>query len=310
MKIPFFTIVIPTFNRAVLLREAMQSVLAQTFKDFELIIVDDHSTDDTTNVVTSFHDSRIKYVLNDHNKGGSGARNVGIFRAKGDWIAFLDDDDIWLPKKLELQYEKIQSVDNTVGLIYTGFAFYDFDKDQEISIYTPKKAGWIKYDLLYCNCIGTFSTVAIRGNFLKKIGGLDERFEAMQDVELYVRITNISKVVFIKDMLAYLRDSRKNRISLNPQKKLRSILLFSRKYKKYIDGKPRLRHRVASQIFLFAFQQGDSRYIFSALPWTLAGIFVDIPNIIWLFRKLRSSIYRNIIMMKSKLGINSANLKS
>ena len=122
----FFTVIIPTYNRATLVKEAIQSVLDQTFDNFELIIVDDHSTDNTKDVVQSYSDKRICYVLNDHIKGAAGARNAGLSRSGGKWVAFLDSDDVWLPKKLELVYEKIKEVDTDVGLIYTGFADYDF----------------------------------------------------------------------------------------------------------------------------------------------------------------------------------------
>ncbi len=107
MNNTFFTVIIPTYNRLELLKDAIQSVIDQTFSDFELIIVDDQSTDNTKEMVCSFCDERIKYFLNDHVKGPGGARNSGIFRAKGEWIAFLDSDDIWLPKKLDLIHEKI-----------------------------------------------------------------------------------------------------------------------------------------------------------------------------------------------------------
>ncbi|MFQ5769234.1 MAG: glycosyltransferase family 2 protein, partial [bacterium] len=147
MKSPFFTVVIPTHNRAELLKEAIQSVLAQTFSDFELIVVDDHSTDNTRDVIASFRDSRIKYVLNDRTTGGAGTRNAGIFRAQGEWVAFLDDDDVWLPQKLALQYNKIQDVDDSVGLVYCGYATYDFDEKRDIFQYCPQKAGWIQNEL-------------------------------------------------------------------------------------------------------------------------------------------------------------------
>ena len=101
MELPFFTVVIPTYNRSKLLKGAIQSVLKQTYENFELIVVDDASTDNTKNIVKSFYDNRIRYMMNYHAKGGAGARNAGIFIAKGKWVAFLDDDDIWLPEKLE-----------------------------------------------------------------------------------------------------------------------------------------------------------------------------------------------------------------
>ena len=125
MDNPFFTVVIPTYNRSNLLKRAVVSVLDQTFDDFEIIIIDDHSTDDTCSVVSSFSDPRIKYAINHRKKGACGARNTGIFVAKGKWVAFLDDDDVWLPDKLEYQYELAQNVDETVGLICTDYAIYN-----------------------------------------------------------------------------------------------------------------------------------------------------------------------------------------
>lgn len=286
MNKPFFTVVIPTYNRSELLREAINSVLAQTFGNFELIVVDDHSIDDTKNVVASFQDPRIKYILNDRAKGGAGTRNAGIFRANGDWVAFLDDDDVWLPNKLESEYKKIQEVDSAVGLVYSGSAKYDFTKKRQLSVFVPEKEGWIQKDLLYKNYIGTFSRVSIRSDLLKKIGGLDEGFESLQDRELFVRIASIYKVVFIKETLVYMRTSNTDRISTNHTKRLNGILLFWEKYKHLINENLRLRHRSASLVFVFAFKQRNRKQILSALPWTVAGLFIDIPNLIWVSRMI------------------------
>ena len=90
---PTFSVVIPTHNRAEMLREAIQSVLDQTFTDFELLVVDYHSSDNTAEVVASVADPRIIYLINDHARGGAGTRNAGTFRAKGEWVAFLDSDE-------------------------------------------------------------------------------------------------------------------------------------------------------------------------------------------------------------------------
>src|SRR4030043_1639450 len=159
---PFFTVVIPTYNRSAFLKEALQSVLDQTFQDFEVLVIDDHSTDNTKEVVESFYDDRITYILNDRARGGAGTRNAGIFRARGEWVAFLDDDDIWLPKRLDLLFLKCRQVDEGVGLIYTGGAYYDFQKKQITSLGKTKMKGWVIYDLLCFNDIGSFSRVAIR----------------------------------------------------------------------------------------------------------------------------------------------------
>ena len=102
-KNPLVSVVIPTYNRAWVIKEAVDSVLAQDYKDFELIIVDDGSTDNTSDVLASYgEDVR---VLFQENRGVSAARNRGVAEASGHFVAFLDSDDLWLPKKLSIQVE-------------------------------------------------------------------------------------------------------------------------------------------------------------------------------------------------------------
>ena len=153
---PFFSVVIPTHTRSALLAQAIQSVLSQTFTDFELIVVDDHSTDETQKQLAHYDDPRLTYLLNDHSRGGAGARNAGIARAQGQWIAFLDDDDVWLPQKLAQQYQKIKSVTAEIGLVYTGYATYDFQRGRILREFRPQKEGWLLNDLLYENYITGF----------------------------------------------------------------------------------------------------------------------------------------------------------
>jgi glycosyltransferase involved in cell wall biosynthesis len=296
----FFTVVIPTHNRSKFLKVAIQSVLNQTFKNFELIVVDDHSTDDTKQVVSQFFDMpfSIRYVINDHTKGGAGARNAGIFRAKGEWVAFLDDDDVWLPNKLELQHRKIQEIDDSVCLIYTGYATYDFGKMYEIFVYVPHKAGWIQNDLLCKNYIGTLSTVAIRSKLLRQIGGLDERFKAMQDIDLYVEIAGLAKIVFVSRKLAHVRVAHVDRISLKPHIKLASSKLFWNKYDPLINQNLRIRHCVASRVFIYSLQTKNWQSMFKALPLTFCGCLIDMHNMRRVLRHAISLIYRKMIIAK------------
>ena len=98
---PLVSIIVPTYNRAGVLSRAIRSIFSQTYSNIEIIIVDDASCDDTGNVVESFMDDHIHYIRHDKNQGGSASRNTGIRSAKGSFIAFLDDDDEWLPEKLE-----------------------------------------------------------------------------------------------------------------------------------------------------------------------------------------------------------------
>lgn len=109
------SVVIPTYNRAELLSRAIDSVLAQTYDDFELLVVDDGSTDDTEAVVTAYDDDRVRYLAHETNRGANPARNTGIEAAEGEFVAFLDSDDEWRPRKLEAQLDRLEAVEAESG---------------------------------------------------------------------------------------------------------------------------------------------------------------------------------------------------
>ena len=117
---PLVSVVIVTFNRADFLRTAIQSVLSQTFQDFEIVVVDDASQDHTCKVVHDFHEKKIRYIKHDVNKGIAAVRNTGLLNSKGKYIGFLDDDDEWLPQKLQLQVDLLERRPTKVGLVYSG----------------------------------------------------------------------------------------------------------------------------------------------------------------------------------------------
>ena len=269
------------------MKGAIQSVIDQTYTNYELIIVDDHSTDETHTVVESFADNRIKYIKNDHKKGPGGARNAGINRANGKWVAFLDSDDVWFPEKLETLYNKIQGADNEVGLIYTGFVHYDFDKKQEVRYIYPEKKGWVQEELFYKNYIGTLSIVAVRTDALRRIDGIDERLYMGEDADLYIRIAGLYKIDFIREVLTYYRVSNTDKLSLNLENALVSFKLIREKHKNIINRSPHLRHRSACRVFETAVKLGNYAEIYRVLPWTLLGIIFDVNN---LARTIRSCL--------------------
>ena len=112
-----FTVVIPAYNREHVIARAINSVLNQTFQNFEIVVVDDGSKDNTRKVVESIHDSRVRYVWQE-NKGATAARNTGVKNAQGDYVSFLDSDDEWFNTMLEKQYELYQS-DHNIGCVYS-----------------------------------------------------------------------------------------------------------------------------------------------------------------------------------------------
>ena len=115
---PKVSVIIPTYNRAGLLPRAVNSVLSQTYDDYEIIIVDDCSTDNTRDVIAAFTDPRVLSIRHQTNRRQSASINTGISNARGEYIAFLDDDDEWLPAKLEKQVAILDSSSSNVGLVY------------------------------------------------------------------------------------------------------------------------------------------------------------------------------------------------
>ena len=190
-KNPTVSVIIPTYNRVHLIRRAIQSVLNQTYQDFEVIIVDDGSTDNTEEVVKSFNDPRIRYIRHEKNKGAATARNTGIKAARGKFIAFQDSDDEWLPEKLEKQMKVFENTPAKVGVVYTGF--WKIENNKKIYIpfsWVKQKEGNIHKELLKGNFVTTQSIVA-RKECFKKAGMFDEKLPRFQDWELVIRLSLI-----------------------------------------------------------------------------------------------------------------------
>ena len=188
-KSPTVSVIIPTYNRAHLVGRAIKSVLEQTYQDFELIVVDDGSTDNTKEVVKGFNDKRIKYILHEKNKGATAARNTGIKAARGEYIAFQVSDDEWLPVKLEKQMKVFETVPPEVGVVYTGF--YRLKNSKKTYIPSPKiiqKEGYIFGSLLKGNFVTT-QAVLVKRECFERAGMFDESLPRLQDWELFIRIS-------------------------------------------------------------------------------------------------------------------------
>lgn len=198
---PEVSVILPTYNRAKTLPRAVQSVLNQTFNDFELIIVDDGSIDNTGEIVRNFEDNRIKYVKCKENKGASATRNIGIGLSKGEYIAFQDSDDEWLPKKLEKQLEIFETALPGIGIVYTGFWRVEGDKKKYIPYNSvKKKEGNIHKELLKESFIGLPATV-IRKKCFEKSGIFDENLPRLQDWDLLIRLSKYYRVIYINEPL-------------------------------------------------------------------------------------------------------------
>jgi len=198
MKIPFFSVIIPSYNRQDFLKIAVNSVLNQTFTDYELLVVDDGSTDNTPKIINSLNSPKIGYIFQP-NQGVSSARNKGIKQAKGKFICFLDSDDRFCQEKLEITHNYIKK-----------YPKYDIFHTEEIwyrnsGLLTPKAchkkpSGHVFGQALKLCCV-SISTSAIKKGIFREIGNFDETMPACEDYDFWLRVTSKYPVFLIPEHL-------------------------------------------------------------------------------------------------------------
>ena len=190
---PFFSIVIPTYNRAHLLKAAVDSVLQQTFSDWELIIVDDGSIDNTREIIALCKDERIRYVYQE-NSERSAARNNGIRHSLGLYICFLDSDDYYLPQRLELLYESIKIKRNPVAAFFTNLIVEDkgVRRESKEPVITSNV-----FDCIATSAIHSQQT-CIHKNILSTFNS-DTNFRIGEDMELWFRIADKFPFIYLKE---------------------------------------------------------------------------------------------------------------
>lgn len=187
------SVILPAYNRAATLPRAIKSVLAQYYADWELVIVDDGSTDNTLAVATPFLGARVRY-FNTENFGVSHARNFGVKNSSGEWIAFIDSDDEWLPRKLELQ----MALTPYFELIHGEENWFRNDKPVKPQAKHAKSGGDVFKRCIEICCISPSTTVISRWLF-EKMHGFREDFPVCEDYELWLRITRDLQVGFINE---------------------------------------------------------------------------------------------------------------
>ncbi|MFB6301615.1 MAG: glycosyltransferase [Haloferacaceae archaeon] len=197
------SVVLPTYERADLVGRAVDSVLAQTFEDFELVVVDDASRDDTPAVVRGYDDDRVTYVRHEVNRHVSAARNTGIAHAGGRYVAFLDDDDEWLPTKLEKQVALLEDSPDRVGLAYCWMDYVD--GDEVVEAYRPTLRGEIFERALAGQPIGGCSTLLVRSGIVDEVDGFDEDLPRGNDGDFIRRVCRKYHVDYVPEVLVRYR---------------------------------------------------------------------------------------------------------
>ncbi|BAY07250.1 glycosyltransferase family 2 protein [Calothrix sp. NIES-2098] len=192
----FFSIVVPVFNRANLISETLNSIFQQKFEDWEVIVVDDGSTDNTLNVLSNY-ENRIQ-ILQQKNQGPGQARNLGIQKAQGKYVAFLDSDDIWFPWTLEVYAEVIQQT-NFPALLAGEYFFFHHAND--LNIVKTSELHYSYYQDFYASSDKTSSivtsSVVARLDVLKKAGGFTDKWINSEDNDLWLRLGTAKGFIYI-----------------------------------------------------------------------------------------------------------------
>lgn len=207
------TVIIPTYNRRYLLQGAIESVLQQTCERFELIVVDDGSTDDTASMVESINDSRVSYFFKEHS-GVSAARNTGIKLSVAPVVAFLDSDDRWTEKKLERAVEYISAYPGK-SIFHTEEVWYRNGSLLSQKRKHRKPSGYIYSKCVPICCIGMSTAVVKRGVF-DRIGYFDEQLPACEDYDFWLRACSVFDVELIPEALTIKHGGRTDQLSRQP----------------------------------------------------------------------------------------------
>lgn len=236
-KQPLVSVIMNCYNSDKYLKDAINSVLSQTYQNWEIIFWDNQSTDKSAEIVKSYNDERIKYFYAPKHTMLGEARNLAVKQANGDWIGFLDCDDIWYNNKLEVQF---QNLPDDIGMIYSRMEFLlensglktDMAKSISKNIYPKRKhlpSGDI-FDKLLFECFIPLPSVLIKKDLFNQVGGINGSLKVAEDYDIFLKVANVSKVKVVDNVLCKYRVHENNLSHSNMEKTFEESISLIQNY--------------------------------------------------------------------------------
>lgn len=260
---PRFSVVLPTHQRADRLRRAVRSVLDQGFGDFELLIVDDASGDDTPRVAASFDDPRIRFLRNEENRGAAASRNRAVRHARGELVAFLDDDDAFLPGLLAAFDRAFAGAPPETGFGWCGARVVaerpDGPEVRLEAVWQPEVADREEAHRLFLvdRKVGTNGGLVVRRDLLEREGGFDEAFPCAEDTDLLIRLSRAADFLVVPEILIEIREHAGDRMTVYDTEMARAYDMLAAKHRETLRRHPSLRFEVLYKTSWLYYHGGD-----------------------------------------------------
>lgn len=282
-----FSILLPTFNREILIQRAINSVLKQTFPYFELIVIDDASEDNTEKVIKSYNDKRIVYLKHTENKGQNAAYNTGLKYAKGKYISFIDSDDEWLQSMLEEVYQKF-NLDEDLGLVYS---LPGVIRENETNISLMRQdylEGYIQKEVLMQSYLTSPTFLTVKKSCFDIIGPLKEDLITSKDDDMNFLFVKYFKVGLIKKILGVYYFNSNNRLGSDAKKVANGwYILYKNHYKDFVKviGKKNFANHFITKV-LPRFELINDKKMIKRTLWEIFKLNPTYGNFInWIFGK-------------------------
>jgi glycosyltransferase involved in cell wall biosynthesis len=308
--VPSVSVILPTYNRARLLPRAIASVLGQSFTDFELLVVDDGSSDDTEQVVRGFDDPRVVFLPAERNLGDAGARNRGVGQARGEWLAFQDSDDEWLPGKLARQLEYAGTLPGDFAAIGSSLLRFIGGPVQRIDwplAEAGAACGEVSRGAFIVGFCAYLQSLIVRRAAFLELGGFDSRVKARSDFEFCLRLLGRHRMAAVTEVLALSYETAEG-ISLRRDYQVSDIRYIIERHRPLIEADRSVAARywyLLAKAELMSGHAAEGRRAgwralrfrpSRPLPWALLALSPLGPGVIDRFSSLSRALPRPFLM--------------